>query len=108
MDDTDDPKVVRLSYEGRLAVITIDNPTKLNALSLFQYYDLASKMREVAARDDVYVTLLTGTGRFFSACVDVCSCSFSYSFPLFSELPHTSPYSPTSSPLPTLTLLQRR
>ncbi|EFW99032.1 peroxisomal-enoyl-isomerase [Grosmannia clavigera kw1407] len=73
--DEDHPKVIRLSYEGRVAVITIDNPTKLNALSLFQYYDLASKMREVAARDDVYVTLLTGTGRFFSAGADVSVAS---------------------------------
>lgn len=59
--------VIRLRYEGRLAILTIDNVQKLNALSLMQYYDLATKLRQVAARDDIYVTLLTGNGRFFSA-----------------------------------------
>ena len=67
MADTSEDKVIHLSYEGQLAVITIDNASKLNALSLEQYYQLASKMREVALRDDIYVTLLTGNGRFFSA-----------------------------------------
>lgn len=69
MSENADPDVIRVSYEGRVAVLTIDNAKKLNALSLGQYYDLAVKLNEIAKRDDVYVTLLTGNGRFFSACV---------------------------------------
>ncbi|CAK7266812.1 dodecenoyl-CoA isomerase [Sporothrix epigloea] len=71
MAETTDADVIRLSYEGRLAVLTIDNAKKLNALSQPQYYDLACKLNEIAKRDDVYITLLTGTGRFFSAGADV-------------------------------------
>ncbi|KAL2016741.1 hypothetical protein VTK56DRAFT_3130 [Thermocarpiscus australiensis] len=65
------PSVISLEYRGRLAIITIDNAKKLNALNQLQYYDLAQKMREVAARDDVYITLIIGKGRYFSAGADV-------------------------------------
>lgn len=61
------PSVISLEYRGRVAIITIANEKKLNALDHNQYYDLAQKMREVAARDDVYITLLIGKGRYFSA-----------------------------------------
>lgn len=63
----DIPPVISLEYQGRLAIITINNEKKLNALNQLQYYDLAQKLREVAARDDVYVTLIIGKGRYFSA-----------------------------------------
>ncbi|KAK3692617.1 ClpP/crotonase-like domain-containing protein [Podospora appendiculata] len=69
MDDA--PSVIGLEYRGRVAVITIDNDKKLNALNQSQYYDLAQRMREVAARDDVYITLIIGKGRYFSAGADV-------------------------------------
>ena len=62
-----EPSVISVEYLGRVAVITIDNERKLNALNQLQYYDLAQKMREVATHDEVYVTLLTAKGRFFSA-----------------------------------------
>lgn len=58
---------VTLEHKGKLAIITIDNEAKLNALSQDGYYQLASHMREVAERDDVFITILTGKGRFFSA-----------------------------------------
>lgn len=59
--------VISLEYRGRVAVITIDNDKKLNALSQPQYYDLAQKLREVATRDEVFVTVLLAKGRYFSA-----------------------------------------
>lgn len=59
--------VISVEYRGRVAVITIDNASKLGALSQPQYYELATKMNEVAGHDEVFVTVLTGTGRFFSA-----------------------------------------
>ncbi|KAL1902530.1 dodecenoyl-CoA isomerase [Sporothrix stenoceras] len=71
MSSEAEPDVIRVSYEGRVATLTIDNAKKLNALSLGQYYDLAVKMAEIAKRDDIYVTFLTGNGRFFSAGADV-------------------------------------
>ncbi|KAK3333915.1 ClpP/crotonase-like domain-containing protein [Cercophora scortea] len=71
MDDAAAPSVIGLEYRGRVAVITIDNDKKLNALNQGQYYSLAQRMREVAARDDVYITLIIGKGRYFSAGADV-------------------------------------
>jgi len=63
------PPIIGLEYRGRLAIITINNPQKLNALGLQQYYELSQKLREVATRDDVYTTLIIGKGRYFSAYV---------------------------------------
>jgi len=61
--------VINVEYKGRVAIITIDNEKKLGALNLDQYFELATKMNEVAAHDEVYVTVLIGKGRFFSAYV---------------------------------------
>ncbi|KAJ9154846.1 Enoyl-CoA hydratase/isomerase [Pleurostoma richardsiae] len=63
--------VIKVDYQGRVAVITIDNAKKLNALSQQQYFELSQRLREVAARDEVFVTVLTGKGRYFSAGADV-------------------------------------
>ncbi|KAK1756126.1 enoyl-CoA hydratase/isomerase [Echria macrotheca] len=63
--------IIDLEYRGRLAIITINNPQKLNALDMHSYYDIAQKLREVAKHDEVYITLLIGKGRYFSAGADV-------------------------------------
>ncbi|KAI1821795.1 ClpP/crotonase-like domain-containing protein [Xylaria intraflava] len=63
--------VVKVSYSGRIATITIDNDKKLNALNLDGYYAVAKAMREIALRDDIYITIITGKGRYFSAGADV-------------------------------------
>ena len=59
--------MIKVSYSGRIATITIENERKLNALDLEGYYQLSRAMREVASRDDIYITVLTGKGRYFSA-----------------------------------------
>ena len=55
---------VTVEYKGKIAVITIDNDKKLNALDQDGYYQLATYMREVATHDEVYITVLTGKGTF--------------------------------------------
>ena len=64
---------VQVSFSGRVATITINNEKKLGALTGDGYYAIAKAMREIAARDDIYITVLTGKGRFFSAGADVGS-----------------------------------
>ncbi|KAH6605107.1 enoyl-CoA hydratase/isomerase [Trichoderma cornu-damae] len=59
--------VISVEHRGRVAVITIANEKKLNALTQAQYYELSQALREVARRDEVFVTVLLGRGRFFSA-----------------------------------------
>jgi peroxisomal 3,2-trans-enoyl-CoA isomerase len=63
------PPVISLEYRGRVAVLTIDNEKKLNSLSQMDYYDLAQKMREIATHDEVFITVILGKGRYFSAYV---------------------------------------
>jgi peroxisomal 3,2-trans-enoyl-CoA isomerase len=62
-------ETVTVEYSGRTAIITLNNQRKLNALNQDEFYRLAAILREVAQHDEVLVTLLTGKGRFFSACV---------------------------------------
>jgi len=60
-------KSVTVEYKGRIAVITIDNQKKLNSMTQDQYYMIARFLREVATHEEVFVTVLNGMGRFFSA-----------------------------------------
>jgi peroxisomal 3,2-trans-enoyl-CoA isomerase len=76
---SEDPILVE--YRGRIAIITLNVPKKLNALSGENYYKLARALVEVAEHDEVFITVLTGNGRYFSA--------------------YASPY-PSSKPLRTL------
>ena len=64
---------VTLEYRAPLALITFNRPKKLNALTQQHYYRLSCILREVAQRNDITITVLTGTGRFFSAGADVGS-----------------------------------
>ena len=58
---------ILVDYKGKIATITLNVPKKLNALNGTLYYELARALHEVAARDEVYITVLTGKGRYFSA-----------------------------------------
>lgn len=58
---------ITIEYRDTLAIITLNVPKKLNALSGENYYKLARAMHEVAAHDEVFITVLTGKGRYFSA-----------------------------------------
>ncbi|TKX19438.1 3,2-trans-enoyl-CoA isomerase [Elsinoe australis] len=62
---------VTFETRGRIAIITLNLPKKLNAMTQDLYYRVAQLMHEIAARDDIYITILTGNGRFFSAGADV-------------------------------------
>ncbi|GAB0133563.1 hypothetical protein EsDP_00001970 [Epichloe bromicola] len=59
--------VISVEYRGRVAVVTIDNEKKLGALSQDNYFDLATRMNEIARHDEVVTTVITGRGRYFSA-----------------------------------------
>lgn len=58
---------ITLSTQGKVAIITLNTPKKLNALTQDLYHRLACLLREIAKRNDIYITILTGTGRYFSA-----------------------------------------
>lgn len=62
-------ELITLTFQDRVAIVTLNRPDKLNALNQDLYYLLAERLREIERRDDIYITVLTGTGRFFSAYV---------------------------------------
>ncbi|KAH7357359.1 putative enoyl-CoA isomerase [Pyrenochaeta sp. MPI-SDFR-AT-0127] len=62
---------ITLTVEGNISVITLNLPKKLNALTTSLYYRLGSLVREADTNPDTLVTLIIGTGRFFSAGADL-------------------------------------
>jgi peroxisomal 3,2-trans-enoyl-CoA isomerase len=58
---------ITLETRGKIAIITLNRQKKLNALDQDLYFRLATLMHEVAAMPDIFVTVLTGRGRYFSA-----------------------------------------
>lgn len=64
-------KVIQMRVQGRLAIITLNNPTKLNALTQPAYAYLGALMRRIAVMPEVAVTVIAGTGAFFSAGADL-------------------------------------
>ncbi|KAL7268433.1 dodecenoyl-CoA isomerase [Rhizina undulata] len=62
-----------LEIRKNVAIITINQPKKLNALGGNEYYQLAALLRKIALMDVISVTVLTGIGRYFSAGADVAS-----------------------------------
>lgn len=60
-------KIIQVEYKGRVAVVTIDNQKKLNAMGQQEYYELGQLLREIDTHDEVFVTVILAKGRFFSA-----------------------------------------
>lgn len=71
------PNALTFTKQGRIAIITLNQPKKLNAMDQAAYYQLSCLLQDVAKMDDVSVTVLTGAGRFFSAGADVTSSGIS-------------------------------
>ena len=57
--------------QGRIAIITLNQPKKLNAMTQPYYYRISCLLRDIAANPDISVTVITGSGRFFSAGANV-------------------------------------
>lgn len=66
-------EAVTLTTHNRIAIITLNNPKELNAMTQDYYYRLSCLLRQVADMPNITITLLTGTGRFFSAGANVKS-----------------------------------
>ncbi len=62
---------VRVEYDGHLAVLTLDRPDQLNAMSDHMEARLWAAFEELEERDDVYCVLWRAEGRAFSAGRDV-------------------------------------
>ncbi len=68
---TDDLKTLRYELDGNVAVITLNRPDKLNAVSWQLAEELAGLLYRLRFDDAVRVIVLTGAGRAFCAGGDV-------------------------------------
>lgn len=59
--------MISIEYDKKVAIITLKNEKKLNSMSRDAFDQLGSALRQVDSRPDTYVTVLIGTGRYFSA-----------------------------------------
>jgi enoyl-CoA hydratase len=57
--------------DGPVAILTLNRPKQLNALSVQLRVDIVRTVRELSAQNDVRAIVLTGNGRAFSAGVDL-------------------------------------
>ncbi len=58
---------ILLEKRGRVAIIKFNLEKKLNALNAQLYFQLGSLLEEIAVMPDIYITVITGKGRYFSA-----------------------------------------
>jgi peroxisomal 3,2-trans-enoyl-CoA isomerase len=58
---------ITLEKRKNVAIIKLNKPSKLNAMSAEDWFQIAVNMYDVAADPNITITVLTGEGRFFSA-----------------------------------------
>ena len=63
--------VIKLDKQDRIAVLTLNRPEKLNALSHDLLEEFVDALDDVQADQDISVLVLTGTGRAFSSGFDI-------------------------------------
>ena len=64
-------EAIETSFENGVATITLNRPDALNAITRTMLEELADAVKEAGNDDDVRVVVLTGSGRAFSAGVDL-------------------------------------
>jgi enoyl-CoA hydratase/carnithine racemase len=66
-----DLKYIIYEKKGHIAYVTINRPEVLNALHTYVYAEMRSVWRDIGIDPNIYVGIVTGTGRAFSAGRDV-------------------------------------
>ncbi len=66
-----EPKELILEREGHMAVLTLNRPDKMNAISLNMRADLPLALQEVQEDDDLRALIITGAGKGFCSGADV-------------------------------------
>jgi 2-(1,2-epoxy-1,2-dihydrophenyl)acetyl-CoA isomerase len=64
-------KEILLEKEGGVAILTLNRPEKLNALSLSMRAEIHAAMQQVQEDDDIRALIITGAGRGFCSGADV-------------------------------------
>ena len=66
-----DEPILLVERDGPAAILTLNRPKQLNALSMALRREIVTTLREVSAAEGVRAIVLTGAGRAFSAGVDL-------------------------------------
>src|SRR5512136_148534 len=66
-----EPKELILEKGGPVAVLTLNRPDKMNAISLSMRVDIPLALQEVQEDDELRVLILTGAGKGFCSGADV-------------------------------------
>jgi enoyl-CoA hydratase/carnithine racemase len=66
-----DYQTIQLNFEGRIARLTLNRPEKLNALDPTMLEELLDALHRTSLKEDTNALFLQGTGRLFSAGVDL-------------------------------------
>ena len=64
-------KILKLSVENRIGIITISRPKALNALNTAFFAEMNSMLDEIKANKDIRVLIITGEGKAFVAGADI-------------------------------------
>ena len=70
MSETTEPLLL-VERDGPVAIITMNRPKQLNALSIALRTEMVRTIRELGKASDVRAVIITGSGRAFSAGVDL-------------------------------------
>lgn len=66
--------MVKFEREGKVAVLTLDRPEKLNAMNLDMYVEISERLAEIDRDESIWVGIVTGAGdRAFTAGADLIS-----------------------------------
>lgn len=67
-------EMVKFEREGKVAVITLDRPEKLNAMNMDMYVEISERLVEIDRDESIWVGIVTGAGdRAFTAGADLIS-----------------------------------
>ena len=68
---TECPGVIHFEQKGHVAYLTFDNPKTLNALNLDTFASINEIFDQMAAEEDIWGVILTGSGRSCVAGADL-------------------------------------
>jgi 2-(1,2-epoxy-1,2-dihydrophenyl)acetyl-CoA isomerase len=70
-DENPDAGVIKLERHGRVAVLTLNRPERLNAINMELHHALVDAMIEIRDDDAVWAAVLVGAGRGFCSGADL-------------------------------------
>jgi enoyl-CoA hydratase/carnithine racemase len=71
MPDVDELETLQVACEGAVATVTLNRPSKRNAINWTMWQELLATFRRFATREEVRIVLLTGSGDSFCSGADL-------------------------------------